>query len=169
MKRITDWANREVLRSGLSDHVDKLVDKYCEDCRFYCPHTKTCDYLLTTDKCRPCPPGKGCTAKEPAIKQKGNRIKWDPAKAMEFYQQGLSDRAIAREVGVTSFTIGWWRKRNNLPANHTYVPGKRDWSREEARRLYDMGRNDREIAEAVGVKTDAISKWRRKAGLPKHG
>ena len=168
MHKVTEKTYKPAGRK-LPQHVDKLVDETCEDCRFYCKDTKTCDYLLTTDKCRPCPPGKGCTAKEPDIMVKGKRCRWDPVKARELYQQGMSDPAIAREVGTTSYTISWWRKRNNLPANHTHVPGKRDWSREEARRLYDQGMIDKEIAQAVGVTTGAIFKWRRREGLAANG
>lgn len=38
--------------------------------------THYCSYLLRTDKMRPCPPGEGCTVKEP-IKRK-RRTKKEP-------------------------------------------------------------------------------------------
>ena len=42
----------------------------CRDCVYSCKLAAgflVCEYLLITDKIRPCPPGKGCTVK---IKQK---------------------------------------------------------------------------------------------------
>lgn len=42
------------------------------------------------------------------------------------------------------------------------------FDRGEARRLYDAGQNDSQIARRFGVDHSAISQWRRKAGLPSH-
>ena len=168
MHKVTEKTYKPAGRK-LPQHVDKLCDKYCEDCRFYSPHTKTCDHLLVTDKCRGCDPGKGCKAKEPLIKQNGKRIKWDTVKARELYDQGKRDTEIAQEVGVTPSTVAWWRHRHDLPTKYPHRPINRNWDKVEARRLYNMGLRDKDIADAVDVKVDAICKWRKKEGLPKHG
>lgn len=43
----------------------------CNGCRFYFgAYTKFCNYIFLIGHRRPCPPGKGCTAKEPVDKQR---------------------------------------------------------------------------------------------------
>lgn len=40
---------------------------------------------------------------------------------MNLYLIGFSDRAIAKECGVTSQSIYYWRNRNNLTPNYAVV------------------------------------------------
>ena len=37
---------------------------------------------------------------------------------------------------------------------------------DEARRLYDEGKTDREIGDAVGVTVSTVFRWRKDNGLP---
>lgn len=151
-------------------YVDKLVDQSCHKCRFWCKNTNTCDYLIVTDKRRPCPPGKGCKVREKEIyTESGKRIRWDERQAWELYKQGLTDTQIAEAVGTTSHTIGNWRQRKNLVSNVVRREANYDWDREEARRLYDRGMIDKEIAKAVDVSPSIIWKWRQREGLDSNG
>lgn len=150
-------------------YVDKLCDKTCEKCRFWGRSTNTCDYILVMDRSRGCPVGKGCKRMEPAVVQKNKRIKWDEAKAYELWQQGKNDVEIGREVGASSFTVGYWRKHRGLASNVAHREPNHDWDREEARRLYDQGMIDKEIAKAVDVSPSIIWKWRQKEGLKPNG
>lgn len=47
--------------------MGKVCDKYCSSCIYSTLVTggcnKICNYLLYTDKMRPCPPGEGCTVR----------------------------------------------------------------------------------------------------------
>lgn len=46
--------------------ADNVTDKNCRGCVYLCTiynDVRSCDYLLKTDKRRPCPAGKGCTVK----------------------------------------------------------------------------------------------------------
>lgn len=53
----------------------KLVDAYCVGCTYLtvisCDATnqKACDYIGATNRCRPCPAGKGCTVKNTGKKK----------------------------------------------------------------------------------------------------
>ena len=67
-------------------------------------------------------------------------------------------------------------ERLKLPGNcPRYVPdgtspaeiSTRDW-RDEARRFYDAGATDHEIAEALGISYERVNRWRRAEGLPLH-
>lgn len=49
--------------------MNGLVDSYCRGCVHLAKlsagdHTKFCDYIGATGKCRPCPAGKGCTVRK---------------------------------------------------------------------------------------------------------
>ena len=51
-----------------------ICDEYCLDCKFFGGHSEfecCCNYLLMTNKRRPCPPGIGCTVK---VKRKNKRV-----------------------------------------------------------------------------------------------
>lgn len=168
-KKVADWGRREILRVGLEPHADKLVDGFCHKCRFYGKHTKTCDYIIVTDRRRPCPPGKGCTVREKEIVYNGRRMKWDTKKAYELYKECMNDSAIAREVGVSAYTITCWRKRENLPSHLPRREYKKDWDKKEALRLYKMGMGDKAIGNLVGVGGSVIWKWRQREGLKPNG
>ena len=53
---------------------EKVVDRHCEGCKYYCQIWKNlyyCSYLFRTGKRRPCPAGKGCK-----VKKKGKPMSW---------------------------------------------------------------------------------------------
>lgn len=151
-------------------YVDKLVDRSCHKCRFWCKNTNTCDYLLVTDRRRPCHPGKGCTVREKEVHtDSGKRIRWDAKKARELYMAGMNDTAIGRELGVSAYTISCWRQREKLPSNCPRREYKKDWDKEEALRLYKKGMGDKAIGELVGVGGSVIWKWRQREGLKPNG
>ena len=58
-----------------------MIDKNCWNCFYWQGHSEPamcCNYLLITDKRRPCPPGKDCTVKKPRKrrrKKQAERIK----------------------------------------------------------------------------------------------
>ena len=58
-----------------------------------------------------------------ALKERKSRL--NPAehqRRLEMYQAGYSDAAIARESGVRTGTIWYWRKKHGLPAK--YLQGR---------------------------------------------
>ena len=52
----------------------RTVDEYCEGCKYYTEvfsDLHYCSYYFKEDKRRPCPAGKGCTAKVKGKPRKG--------------------------------------------------------------------------------------------------
>ena len=51
-----------------------VVTKYCRNCEYYWQSSnranETCDYMLATNKLRPCPAGDGCTVKKTGKKDR---------------------------------------------------------------------------------------------------
>jgi len=80
---------------------------------------------------------------------------------MDLYNQGLTDTAIARELGMPSNTITVWRRKKGLPPNRLVRPYQR---------YYDLGYSDKQIADAVGVSRKSVLQWRRSLSpqLPKN-
>lgn len=88
-----------------------------------------CDYLNVTRRRRPSQPGEACTVRIKAGKDPKQAWKerlpmkersWDTEKARTLYEQGLSDRKIAMEVGTTAGAVGFWRRKLGLPANQEH-------------------------------------------------
>ncbi len=85
--------------------------------------------------------------------------------ACQLYAEGKVDKEVAEALGVCSFTVFSWRKRNGLKANGR---GGRPLSAEDhAARLalFREGKNDREIASALVVNPVTICQWRKKHKL----
>ena len=111
-------------------------DDYCVGCGYHEVYINCCTYFLDTGKRRGCLGGTGCKRRidrkllkeqqKPKPKKKrrtkpsaGMRTTpREDALRMAYYQQGLSDYAIADKVGVSPQTIRAWRRVRNLPANH---------------------------------------------------
>lgn len=79
-----------------------------------------CDFLSQTGHRRPCPPGDACTVRvdEAQEERRGGRLRersWSGA-ALALYARGLSDRAIAKELGVSYSAVCFWRTKSGLPA-----------------------------------------------------
>ena len=96
----------------------------CKGCAYavYLSGAWCCNYLQINGRCRPCPPGEGCTVRKAAnLTKKGSafmkRREWDTEKAKALYDQKLSDVEIAGRVGATASAVAYWRRSLGLPAN----------------------------------------------------
>lgn len=102
------------------------------------------------------------------------RLHLDAQKILALHKDGLSDPQIAGEIGCSPQTILRFRREHGLPANNSASRqynggGHPAWDRQKARRLYDQGLNDREIAQELGVAHSTIGAWRRTENLRPHG
>lgn len=84
------------------------------------------------------------------------------------YDAGEDDVAIAAYFGLTPWNILCWRHEHKLPRKEktekmTCEEKKNTDERKLA--LYREGKNDGEIAAAVGVTASAVGQWRKKRGL----
>lgn len=92
----------------------------CLGCIYFAETTLTCDYILMTDKRRPCPPGKDCTVKSVPIKKKltaSGKLDRD-AMVRALYKDGANDREIADLLGYSVDAIFKWRKRHGYESNY---------------------------------------------------
>lgn len=93
-------------------------------------------------------------------------------KAMELYNQGLSDREVGEHFGVSARAVQQWRNDRDLPSKwqrpkkSEIPPPNKLIDDDEAYALYQKGYYDHEIAEHFGAKTASVSSWRNKKGLP---
>lgn len=85
----------------------------CKGCDFLSLSTLTCDYILMTEKRRPCPPGKGCTVKR--VSSSKGKMDRDE-RLMQLYREGKNDVELVKLTGYAISSIRNWRKRNRLPA-----------------------------------------------------
>lgn len=92
----------------------------CRGCVYFAETTKTCDYILMTEHCRPCPPGRACTVKsEPLRKKKTARGRLDrDATLRALYKEGKNDREISDLLGYSTGAILNWRQRHGYQANY---------------------------------------------------
>lgn len=101
----------------------------------------------------------------PIEKQRGNNpTETDLERRMGMYLNGLNDREIAVNLGVSHKTILAWRKQHDLPPNamnapHSVAQTKIKWE------LWRAGMPDRVIGEAIGTTGQAIRRWRQREGL----
>lgn len=87
----------------------------------------------------------------------------------DMWTHGMTDLEIAAVLQVTHNSIQKWRARNCLPPNG--VRGRRPEDADadvERRALYEQGFADKQIAEQLGMRTQAITRWRKRAGLSRH-
>ena len=87
----------------------------------------------------------------------------------EMWTRGMTDLEIAAALDVTHNSIQKWRARNCLPPNG--VRGRRPADADadmERRALYEQGFSDKQIAEQLDMRTQAITRWRKRAGLSRH-
>ena len=92
----------------------------------------------------------------------GKRYDWAQFRAL--YDEGYTDRAIAKEIGCYSDTVRNWRIGAGLPPH----PHKDRIEPETLRRLWGAGMNDTQIAERLGTSRQAVQKSRTRLGLPAH-
>ena len=87
----------------------------------------------------------------------------------DMWTRGMTDLEIAATLEVTHNSIQKWRARNCLPPNG--VRGRRPADADadvERRALYEQGFSDKQIAEQLDMRTQAITRWRKRAGLSRH-
>lgn len=82
---------------------------------------------------------------------------------MELYEQGLSDKEIARETGMSPSGVTRWRQKNRLASRRTN--GLTPEQEERRMELYRQGMNDRQIADALGVTPKTVGAWRYRRKL----
>lgn len=61
--------------------MGKVCDKYCTNCVYYVGSNFDgcfCNYILMTDKRRPCDPGTGCTVR--VLREKKRKLRKDKKK-----------------------------------------------------------------------------------------
>lgn len=152
-------------------------DERCQhpDCRYRNnsdPETSgRCHFWMLTGQSRL----KGLHGKEqlpcncPRYKPDGSRLpkRDDDWKQLAFklYRAGATDREILQATGRPRSTIQNWRRRNKLPINPDRLgpTSAIDWK--AAEELYRQGKNDREIAQAIGCSGSNVRRWRWKHEL----
>lgn len=117
-----------------------------------------CNYLLLTDKMRGCEGGAHCAKYEP--------VGFSVDKARRLYDQGITDREIAAEMGASYSTVHRWRLAAQLPPKSAKHKRRCKFDETLARKLYDDGLSDQKIADQVGASFQSISRWRIRNGLP---
>lgn len=89
------------------------------------------------------------------------------AQILALHGEGRSDMAIARELGITSATVGRYRNDAGLEPNvqNSRLP---DSTVDRIRELNAEGVSDREIGRRLGIANQRVSKYRNSLGLPKN-
>ena len=87
--------------------------------------------------------------------------KFSDEELLELHQQGLTDREIAQNLGVTQAAVNYRREKLGLENN--YEP--ETFSNDELIKLHSQGYTDREISEALHVTQAAVNYRRGRLGL----
>lgn len=88
-------------------------------------------------------------------------------KIIYYHKQGLNDVEIAKNMGVGKQIVVSGRNKLGLISNVTQGRPKKDFEQEEkARKLYDKGYNDSQIARKLNVPLATVYRWRTKERLP---
>ena len=83
----------------------------------------------------------------------------EEARRLEFYRQGLTDKQLARAVGMSHQAISHWRWRRGLKPNKDATVDPRRL------KMFHAGLTDEEMARREGASPITIQLWRRKRGL----
>lgn len=88
----------------------------------------------------------------------------------EHWNLGRTDTQIARIMGVTQNSVQKWRARRGLGPNGIRGRQESDAIADKERRvLYEQGLSDADIASVLGMSTQAIKRWRKRAELLPYG
>lgn len=102
----------------------------------------------------------------PSNRPVGGSSKYHLPGAFELYKAGKSDGEIAAAMKCSKATVARWRREHDLPTNFEprgLINGN-DW--DEAMRLYEAGKPDGQIAQALGVAPVTVQRWRHRNNLP---
>lgn len=105
-------SNREFQTGGGQVEMKVNNDAYCSDCVYYACSTRTCDYILITDRRRPCPAGEGCTERYTRKEATMAKATWDTAAAYDLYLAGKSDKEISEALNVPIGSVSFYRKKH---------------------------------------------------------
>lgn len=92
--------------------MSTLENNYCSDCVYYACNTHTCDYILITDRRRPCPAGEWCTERYTRKEAIMSKATWDTAAAYELYLAGKSDKEISEALSVPIGSVSFYRRKH---------------------------------------------------------
>lgn len=99
-------------------------------------------------------------AREALQRERDERL----AKITQLYNSGMTDAAIAREIGVHPNTITKWRTARNLPSNLKRTD--LEPLKEQMACLYAQGLSDKKIAKALGCSSTSVLRWRQNTNRP---
>ena len=85
---------------------------------------------------------------------------------LALWRDGKTDREIAAETGMKLKKVQDWRNGRRLKRNPELRELKQKAAMAWRRALYDAGKTDREIAEALGIQRGTVTVWRWNLGLP---
>lgn len=90
----------------------------------------------------------------------------DPVRLLDLYRQGMTDAAIALELGCHQTSVLYWRHKAKLPANGGKAPDGRtikltDADKRLARKMLREGATRKQVATALGKSTKTIQNLRR--------
>lgn len=83
---------------------------------------------------------------------------------IQFYNRGLNDTEISKELNVSNAAVTYHRQKRGLKKNFEY---KSSIDEEKFISLYEKGLSDREIAKIINISKSAIGDYRCKLGLGK--
>lgn len=89
-------------------------------------------------------------------------------KRLKLYNEGLNDSEIAEKVDLSTETIKAWRKKNNLKTNQEKPKKILKSVKNKILKFYNLGLNDREIAEQLNISRSVVFLYRAKNNIPTH-
>lgn len=104
--------------------------------------------------------------KNPAKKTNQARGSYQRTKLyMGLWEQGLSDKQIAKQSGASVSSVKNWRHRHQIPVNEATPEPLPHHKAFES--LFWMGMGDKEIAKETGFSYNTVNIWRNSVGLPR--
>lgn len=82
---------------------------------------------------------------------------------LSFYEKGLNDVEISKQIGCSNAAITYFRQRLKLPKNFKY---KKNFNEEEYLSLYNKGISDLQISKILKVGKDSLRNFRISKNLP---
>lgn len=87
----------------------------------------------------------------------------DEEQARRLWEQGLSDNAIAGELGVSGNAIMYWRRRNELSANYEQGGGRAAGAKGKEKKETAMRKYKERDTEELAIEAEAAEYLREKA------